>query len=204
MYEAKSVAIITGFFCHGKACETDGPLGAMVMAKALLHLGKRVCLVTDENNNPIVQKSLDFMKFICPLYIYETGKDDHNLGEKIISEQNIDHVVSIERIGPAIDGHYYSMMGRDLTDFVGKTDLFFELAKKKGIKTSAIGDGGNELGMGKVHDLVIKHVNFGDKIACHRAADNIIIAGVSNWGGLAVSSVLFKLSKEVDLLGKNR
>jgi hypothetical protein len=53
--------------------------------------------------------------------------------------------------------------------------------------------------MGKVHDLVIKHVNFGDKIACHRAADNIIIAGVSNWGGLAVSSVLFKLSKEVDL-----
>lgn len=164
------------------------------MAKALSHLGKKVSIVCDENNRPIVEKALQWSKLSSNLYVFPTGEDGWDLSEKIIDDEKIDHVMSIERIGPAIDHHYYSMMGRDLTEYVGKTEHLLLAAQKRGIKTTAIGDGGNELGMGKVYDRIVKHVKFGDKIACSVSADYVIIAGVSNWGGLAISSVLYLLS----------
>lgn len=177
----------------------DGPLGAIVIAKSLKTLNKNVCLVTDENNKPIIEKAIEFSKLNIPLYVYPTGDDSIELSEKIIKEQSLDHVISIERIGPATDSHYYSMSGKDLTQYCGKTENLLKLAQEKNIKTTAIGDGGNELGMGKVYEKIKKFVNFGEKIACCLSADYVIIAGVSNWGGLAIASCLFQISKGNDL-----
>lgn len=45
------VAILTGFPCHidhAPPTETDGPSGALAIARALLGLGKRVRLLIDE------------------------------------------------------------------------------------------------------------------------------------------------------------
>lgn len=46
--DTRSVAVITGFCIP--PTETDGPLGAMAIVRSLLHVGKRVVLVTDEAN----------------------------------------------------------------------------------------------------------------------------------------------------------
>ena len=54
-----------------------------------------------------------------------------------------------------------------------------------------IGDGGNELGMGKVLDRIVKDVPHGETIACVTAADYLITAGVSNWGGYALAVALY-------------
>ena len=54
-----------------------------------------------------------------------------------------------------------------------------------------VGDGGNELGMGKVLDRIIRDVSHGETIACVTAADYLITAGVSNWGGYAVAVALY-------------
>lgn len=40
-----------------------------------------------------------------------------------------------------------------------------------------VGDGGNELGMGKVKDAVKKHIKNGDVIACDVEADFTVVAG---------------------------
>ena len=55
------------------------------------------------------------------------------------------------------------------------------------ISTTSIGDGGNELGMGKVKEQVEKHVKHGKEIACVVSCDYLITAGVSNWGGYALA-----------------
>lgn len=47
-------------------------------------------------------------------------------------------------------------------------DLFFN---------KGVGDGGNELGMGKVKEAVKKHIKNGDTIACDVEADFTIVAG---------------------------
>ena len=73
--------------------------------------------------------------------------------------------------------------------------MIFHIAlKKKDIITIGIGDGGNEVGMGKVYDDVLKYVPFGDVIASTISCDYLISCGVSNWGGFAVAVGLSVLS----------
>nr|KAF6386488.1 D-glutamate cyclase [Myotis myotis] len=57
-----------------------------------------------------------------------------------------------------------------------------------------VGDGGNELGMGKVKEAVKSHIRNGDVIACDVEADFAVIAGVSNWGGYALACALYILN----------
>ncbi len=75
-----------------------------------------------------------------------------------------DALVAIERTGRAADGHYYTMRGRDMSHITAPIDDIFLFAAQKGTtKTIGIGDGGNELGMGKVAEVlnvVWSHVAF--------------------------------------------
>ena len=47
---------------------------------------------------------------------------------------------------------------------------------------TAIGDGGNELGMGSALQAVRAAIPLGETIACVVPCDNLLVAGVSNWG----------------------
>lgn len=53
------------------------------------------------------------------------------------------------------------------------------------------------VGMGKLVDLVKEHVPHGETIACSIATTNLIVTGVSNWGGYALATALSILEKEV-------
>ena len=57
--------------------------------------------------------------------------------------------------------------------------------------TIGIGDGGNEIGMGKVLDKVILHVKHGKDIGTTVTCDYLITTGVSNWGGCALAKAIF-------------
>ncbi|MFQ5426032.1 MAG: glutamate cyclase domain-containing protein, partial [Gaiellales bacterium] len=56
--------------------------------------------------------------------------------------------------GRAADGRYYSMSARDLGGHTAPIDGWFLSSPERGIVTAAIGDGGNEIGMGNVSALV--------------------------------------------------
>jgi len=64
-------------------------------------------------------------------------------------------------------------------------------------ETIAIGDGGNEIGMGALPRALIEaNVAHGDKIACTTPARHLIVAGVSNWGAYALLGALAASSAE--------
>ena len=66
------------------------------------------------------------------------------------------------------------------------------LAKKHPeIVTIGIGDGGNEIGMGKVLERVAVNVKHGSEIGCTVSCDYLITAGVSNWGGYALAKAIY-------------
>ena len=100
-----------------------------------------------------------------------------------------DLVISCERAGPGKDGKCYTMRGIDMNEkgLIAPLHRFFEEA---GCKTISIGDGGNELGMGKVIENIVTNPKIlnGSKIGCVVAADYLIAASVSNWGGYALSA----------------
>ncbi|XP_072424169.1 D-glutamate cyclase, mitochondrial isoform X6 [Chiloscyllium punctatum] len=106
-----------------------------------------------------------------------------------------DHLIAIERAGMAADGNYYNARKVNIKHLVDPIDkLFLKAQDIPGISTTGIGDGGNELGMGKVKEAVKKYINNGDLIACDVEADFTVIAGVSNWGGYAVACGLYILN----------
>ena len=64
-------------------------------------------------------------------------------------------------------------------------------------QTVAVGDGGNEIGMGALpHALIAAHVAHGDTIACVTPAQHLIVAGVSNWGAYALIGALALLRED--------
>ena len=75
--------------------------------------------------------------------------------------------------------------------------VFTFSCNQRGTITLAIGDGGNEIGMGKIpHETIVKNIPNGDLIHCRVPADYLIVAGVSNWGAYALAAGVFVLRDE--------
>ncbi|XP_053835665.1 D-glutamate cyclase, mitochondrial isoform X1 [Vidua macroura] len=207
MSHAGSVLITTGFpthFSHEPPEENDGPPGALAIAAMLQALEKQVAIVTDQRamdlNKKIIEEAvqLGILKKPIPLLSYQ--RESANSALTFLCENGnpgrprFDHLVAIERAGMAADGNYYNARKVNIKHLVDPIDELFLAAQTiPGITTTGVGDGGNELGMGKVKDAVKKHIKNGDVIACDVEADFTVVAGVSNWGGYAIACALHVL-----------
>ncbi|XP_035679560.1 D-glutamate cyclase, mitochondrial-like [Branchiostoma floridae] len=210
---ASSVAIITGFPCHTELTppeENDGPPGAVAMAAMLQALGKQVTMVMDASRLQLMRDIVEdcvqtgVLKEGVSVLPYPptngTAPDRDSALQFLthdgdVSRPRYDHLVAIERVGRAADGTYRTMQAKDISSLVSPIDQLFEVANEEipGIKTTGIGDGGNELGMGRVQEKVHQYITNGPEIACAVQADYTITAGVSNWGGWAVAAGLYVL-----------
>jgi hypothetical protein len=101
----------------------------------------------------------------------------------------VDCIVAIERAGPSSDGTYRTMRCRDMTHIVAPLDRAITAFGENAVSIG-IGDGGNEVGMGKVYDSVIssKLIPNAPTIACVVATDLLLVSSVSNWGGYALAA----------------
>ena len=83
------------------------------------------------------------------------------------------------------------MRGTDIAAYAAPLDRLFSAGPWR---TIAIGDGGNEIGMGRVaRPLIARHVPSGEEIGCVVPADFLIAAGVSHWGAYAFLAALATL-----------
>jgi hypothetical protein len=185
---ADTVVVVTGFYLDGR-CETDGPVGALMLAYALEVTGSEVKIVTDRLCHEVFQK----MKIPFPVFDFPiTGlSQSEKIGEDLITQLDPSVIVSIERCGRARDGRYYNMKGADISAHTAKIDLLFDFPK-----TLGIGDGGNEIGMGNIYDAVIKGVPHGDTIASVVRTTHLIISSVSNWGTYGLIAYLSRITGE--------
>lgn len=194
----RSVLIATGVFISWSetpAAETDGPPGALMLARTLRALGREVTLITDKSCAPVLDAvNGDIDPF--PLVVVDSPDSLQKVVQRQRAQSAWTHVVAVERLGAASDGVTRFMDGRD----VGSSHVPFEpLFRMSDVVTIAIGDGGNELGMGAIPERVFHDsVAQGPEIACATAADHLIVAGVSNWGaaalGLAIGSAAGELA----------
>jgi len=89
-----------------------------------------------------------------------------------------------------------SARGESVAAWNRPIDELFLVATKRAAKTGrapvtiAVGDGGNEIGMGRVHARVVRDVPHGAKIASVVRTDHLVVGGTSNWGAWGVTAHL--------------
>ena len=188
------VLILSGFPCcvnESPPTETDGPPGAVALVRTAFQLGHKVTLITDTCNEAVFAAALD--KYLqqeeVSLEVFPgimAPKEDARLQQLALS---CGLIVACERAGPAKDGHSYTMRGIDMTER-GLLAPLHRLVEQSSSPFLAIGDGGNEMGMGKVIDKIISNpkIQNGEKIGCVVKADYLVAASVSNWGGYALAA----------------
>jgi hypothetical protein len=91
----------------------------------------------------------------APLSPLMDEKKSLEIVRRLLDELQPAAVIAVEKSSPNAAGLNHSLPGRDLTPINGKYHLMFEEARKRGILTIGCGDGGNEIGMGNVHEELL-------------------------------------------------
>jgi hypothetical protein len=107
------------------------------------------------------------------------------------------HLVAIERPGRGADGDYRSARGESVATWNRPLDALFLRAAR--VTTVAVGDGGNEIGMGNVPRRRLARAGVPRSMAAIVGADHLVVAGVSNWGAYGITAHLSGLARR-DLL----
>jgi hypothetical protein len=191
---APRIGLITGFFVPGgdpPAAETDGPAGAALLAFAFTRIGLPCRVATDTICQSACRAALDAAGASeVPVDILAPEDSADGLVD-LWRRERTDWVIAIERCGPAADGRPRNMRGTDIAAHAAPLDRLFSAGPWQ---TIAIGDGGNEIGMGRVaRSLIAQYVPLGDRIGCVVPADFLIAAGVSHWGAYALLAGLAAL-----------
>jgi len=183
-----NILIGTGFPVV-KTFETDGPVGAIALYEAFEKLGATPTIVC---GRPLSLALAERFR------VHEIRVGDHDQREQEAREAlehfQPDAIISIERPGQAADGGYYNMRGESISEYTACFDTFMNLSD---CPTIAIGDGGNEIGMGNVA-AALRNL---DIVPATTTCDELIITDVSNWGAYGIISFL-SLWNQRDLLAE--
>ncbi len=192
-----TVLIGTGFPVDD-TYETDGPVGALALYDTLEYLGAEPVLVCGTPLSTTLaedRRVIDIAVGNSAGRITDQGVEPVRLrggrrsGDPEISTLDMlvslkpSAVISIERPGLTAEGRYYNMLGEDITERCACFDYFVELA---GCPTVAIGDGGNEIGMGNVQHA-LKALDIEPSTT---RCGELLVADVSNWGAYGLIALL--------------
>jgi hypothetical protein len=181
-----NVIIGTGFPVTG-TFETDGPVGAIALYQVLVSLGADPLLACGA---PLAASLQDDYR-VLHLRAQDLDGATRYATEQL-AELQPTAIVSIERPGLASDGRYYNMRGEDISDRAAIFDPFLDNAN---CPTIAIGDGGNEIGMGNIA-AAIATLDINASVTC---CDELLVADVSNWGAYGLIALLARWAGQ-DLL----
>ena len=182
------VIIVTGFYVvmAGKP-ETDGPPGAIAIGEAIKALGHSVTYVSDEYTTPVLSRYADGSEVIdFPIDGIAASKKH---AADILERVQPSLLISIERCGRTRDDTYLNMRYVDISAHTARVDYLFD----SDVPSVGIGDGGNEIGMGNLAEVIPTVESLPDYPAVNQV-DRLVIASVSNWGGYGLVAALSRLA----------
>ncbi len=223
------IFIITGFILiPHKAPEMDGVVSSMLLARSLVQaFDAKPVIICPNENLEAVKKCASVVGLHCyedldkveelpiSMGVVAFSKDRDGAEEQteqIISKILPKAVIAIEAPGANECGEYHNAIGVNVTELEAKTDVLFQRLKDIGVLNFAIGDLGNEIGMGTIGGHIKKYIPYAAenqcKCDCHNGilaatkADNIITATVSDWGCYGLMAAVAFLKKDLDIFHK--
>jgi hypothetical protein len=210
----RTVIICAGFFDPPSMIdEADGPLGAALLARSLcVALDATPVLVTEVANmgrtTQLLQalglevldfelaRTTPFKASVMPLPI--DPRRAEQVMEEIFDQTDPAAVVTIEKPSPNVKGYYHTGIGLNVTDVVGKVNYLVDAARARGVVSIGIGDGGNEVGMGRILAACQEILPTGTKCGCPCGSgiaaatetDILVVGAVANWASYGVEACL--------------
>jgi len=218
------VLMLTGFLSPKPYPETDGLIGSAVLAAALERArgavpvfvcepevaGPLMAALRASGLNPLAR--LDGAeKAPHPAVVLEFPSD-RGIAESAAAAlaKSIRPVacVAVERPGANPVGEYHFAMGKNASSDIALIDILYRAVAARGAATVAVGDFGNELGMGAIYETIRAETPAGAECACGcgggtacaTPADVTVIASVSDWGAYAISACLSYLAQDPAVL----
>lgn len=198
--------------------EVDGLLGAAALARALtFNVGANVVLLTEERTErpagavcraaglrferPSEHSMPNAVTFV-PMAI--ATDECEKQAALLMDEYNPAAVIAIEKLSPNRLGVIHGSTGLSYDDSHAKPQFLFAEAANRGVLTAGIGDGGNEVGFGKIAEVVADIIPAGRHCQCPCGGGNIaavatdvlVVAAISNWGGYGVAAMIALLKND--------
>lgn len=211
------VYVFTGFVLlqHQKP-ETDGICGALQLCRAIIEAYEAVpVLIVPEE----CVKAAKAMAYVVGVHSYDGIEEARNLPFSIAIETFTKKIneapartaellakgkpsmaIATECAGANAFGEYHNAAGDGITSLEAKSDVLWNELRKIGVPTLAIGDLGNEMGMGTLSEHISRYIPRAQKGSCicgcnggllaAASADAVVTATVSDWGAYAVCAAL--------------
>ncbi|NRV63414.1 hypothetical protein DE150_003074 [Clostridium beijerinckii] len=204
----------------------DGIVSSMILARALVKaFNVKPVIICPEDNMEAVKN----LAQVIGVHLYDSIEElkeypisiaaipftkDENVAAKqadeIIAKGLPSAVISIECPGANSIGVYHNAVGLNVTELEAKQDILFTKLQGKGVLNIAIGDLGNEIGMGTISEHLEEYIPYAAKGKCNcgcnggiavaTKADNIITATVSDWGCYGLIAAIAYLKKDLEIL----
>lgn len=197
------IALLTGFVRPDviPCGENDGPLGAVALARALRRAGFLVVIHTDP-------QAVDHATWLAAEIGAAVPVEAIPANPAAELGGSIDVAIAIEKPGENIRGHLHAWSGQRIEAGSIPIDRLFVEMMASGRLTVAIGDRGNEVGFGRIHDELVLLVpearrctcGCGGGIAAITSADHLLPAAVSNWGAYGLCAGLALATSDRSLL----
>lgn len=226
-----TVIIATGFLLpptYLRIGETDGPLGAAALARAVVEAFDAVPIIICERELKTPMEAVvgavglsttgfenakranrEGWPHVAVVWDFPDDVEQAKLkSSEVIKKAEPSAIVAVEKASMNEKGVYHSSKGLDISNGMAKLDYLINEARAQNIITIGIGDGGNEIGFGLVREAIKEHIPYGAKCQCPcgagiisaTATDKVVTAGVSNWGAYGMAACLAAMLKKPGIL----
>jgi hypothetical protein len=204
--------------------ETDGPSGVAVLARIFAELGVRSCVLSEERflpgivasvqaaGTPILdeaswlQRSNGALAVPFPLGAQAAGPFVDDLLQRL---PDLSAAFFIEKPGPNVKGVFHNSSGKPKdSEWLAHAQVLTDAVRRRGGLTIGVGDGGNEIGFGRIHEQLADLQAHGRDCGCPchgglldaTEVDFLLPAAVSNWGGYAIAAAVALAAQRYSLL----
>ncbi|TFH06595.1 MAG: DUF4392 domain-containing protein [Candidatus Atribacteria bacterium] len=199
----KEAYLFTGFVVPGlyPEGENDGPLGTLVLARAL-HLAGLIPMIW------VDPQLLDNIMWLAAELAVSVPIKAIDLAQLAECRNEPAVVIAIEKPGANDNGIMHTFAGLPVSSGSISIDALFLEWNAMGTLTMAIGDRGNEIGFGALREQVVQwapgstdcHCGCTGGVAATTPAQFLLPAAVSNWGAYGVAASMAILARDKRLL----
>jgi D-glutamate cyclase len=211
--------LMPGCYPYG---ETDGPIGAATLGRALAKaFGARMVVLTEAEMVPCTTAACraaglnvltedDIARaprpphpdlpicIVVPIPVpLEAAQSE---AKRLFDAYRPKAILSVEKNGPNAEGKYCMVDGEDNSDCVIKAAEFYYEAERRGVLTIGIGDRGNEIGFGAIADTPRRLLPFGEQATDGTVVDVLVTACVSNWGASGIAASLAAMLERPEVM----